>query len=128
MNGHEHHDGLLRDLSLEYREILDGSDQGVYIYLDDLHKLCNTRFATLLGYRSPDEWARVEGSFPDAFVAVESQEALIGAYQDALERSVGSTFPVVWKQQAGGSVKTTVILVPIAHGGHVMALHFVDEQ
>ena len=127
MNEHEHHDAVMHDLEREYREILETSEQGVYIYLDDVHKLCSARFARLLGYASAEDWARVQGPFPEAFVAVQSHEALISAYQDALERRVGSAFSVTWKRADGGNVDTRVILVPIAHQGHLLALHFVDE-
>ena len=127
MNEHEHHDAVMHDLEREYREILETSEQGVYVYLDDVHKLCNARFANLLGYPSAEEWAGVQRPFPEAFVAVQSHEALIGAYQDAMERRIGSTFSVTWKGAAGGTVDTGVILVPIAHQGHLLALHFVDE-
>lgn len=128
MNDHGDHDELIRDLGNEFREILDTSGQGIYLYLDDAHKLCNARFASLLGYGSPAEWAAVQRSFPDAFVAEQSQHALIGAYQDAMEEGTGSTFAATWKRRDGGTVDSSVILVPISFGGHVLALHFVDER
>jgi len=124
---HEQHDELIRDLEREYREILDTSNQGIYLFLDDAHKLCNARFASLLDYEAPDEWARVQRPFPEAFVAEQSHDALIGAYQNAMEQGTGSKFPVVWKRRSGGTVNTSVILVPISHGGHALALHFVEE-
>ena len=127
MNEHDHHDAVMDDLERDYREILETSEQGVYAYLDDVHKVCNARFAGMLGYASPEEWAGVQRPFPEAFVAVQSHEALISAYRDALERRVGSTFDATWKRQSGGTVDSTVILVPIACQGHVLALHFVDE-
>ncbi len=128
MNEHEHHDAVMHDLERDYREVLETSEQGVYVYLDDVHKLCNARFAGMLGYASPADWARVQRPFPDAFVAVQSHEALISAYQDAMERRIGSAFSATWKRQSGEGVDTQVILVPIAYQGHLLALHFVDEQ
>ena len=128
MNEHEHHDAAMHDLEREYRELLETSEQGVYLYLDDVHKLCNARFARLLGYASPEEWARVQRPFPEAFVAAQSHEPLISAYQDAIDRLVASTFPATWKRQDGGTVDSTVILVPVAYQGHLLALHFVDER
>ena len=128
MNDHDDHDDLVRELEGEYRELLDTSSQGIYLFLDDDHKLCNERFASLLDYESPAEWAGVQRSFPDAFVAEESQHTLIAAYQGAMEEGTGSTFAVTWKRRSGGTVDSSVILVPISFGGHILALHFVDER
>ena len=129
MDEHEHgHDDVIRDLGGELAEVLNESDQGVYVYLDDEHKLCNERFAGLLGYESPDEWAAVREPFPMVFVAPQSHEALISAYQNAMERKAGATVPVTWLRRDGRTVPSVVILVPISFQGHLLALHFVDER
>ena len=126
MDDHQHHDNAIQGVSREYKEIFKNSDQGIYIYLDDNHKICNQKFATLLGYESPEEWANVNESFPDAFVAEKSQETLIDTYKKAIEQSVGSQISVTWKKKSGGTIATKVILVPVSHQGHLFALHFVS--
>lgn len=128
MDKHDHHDNLMQSVAKEYGDILENSNRGVYIYLDDTHKVCNKKFATLLGYESADEWAKIDTSFPDAFVADESQEALVSAFQDAMEHMVGSTNSIVWKKKDGTTVNSEVILVPIAHDNHLFALHFVSNK
>ncbi len=95
------------------------------MYFDDELKLCNENFASLLGYGSAEEWAQVEGSFPTLFVDEQSHDTLIEAYQKAMQNMAASTIKVRWKKQSGGTVDTTVILVPISYKGHVFALHFV---
>lgn len=122
----EHHHTLMQSIAKEYQDILAHSEQGMYIYLDDSSKVCNKKFATLLGYSSEDEWAKVDDSFPDVFVAKESQETLISSFQDAMEKNVASTNKIVWKKKDGSTLRSTVILVPISHNGHVFALHFVS--
>jgi len=107
--------------------VFENSDQSVYIYLDDKHKVCNEKFASLLGYSSPAEWASVEKNFPDAFVSKESQKTLVSAYQNAMTNHVGYTNPVTWKTKSGSTIRTTTILVPIAYEGHDMALHFIAQ-
>jgi hypothetical protein len=126
MDEHEHHEDLIKAVAEEYSEILKNSEQGMYIYLDDNHKVCNDKFATLLEYGSVEEWVSVRESFPDAFVTEESQETLVTAYQKAMEQYAGSEVNVTWKKKPGGTVETTVVLVPISHNGHVFALHFVS--
>jgi PAS domain-containing protein len=128
MDEHNHHDELIQSLAKEYQDILENSEQALYIYLDDIHKICNNKFATLLGYDSEDEWARIETSFPETFVADESQETLISAFQDAMEKNIGSTNTITWKKKDGSKTDSSVILVPIIHQDHIFALHFVSNS
>ncbi len=122
------HEQLVVGLSQQLKQILETSDQAIYLYLDDVHKACNKRCAELLGYDSPEAWAAVDEPFPMAFVAAKSRQPLITAYQNAMERSVGSALDVTWQRKAGGTVATKVILVPIAFEGHLFALHFISPS
>ena len=129
MSNHQHdHGDLMQSVASEYEEVLANSQQGVYIYLDDTHKVCNEKLATLLGYASAEEWANITTSFPEAFVAESSQETLVTAYQDAMEEKVGSTNKIVWKKKDGSTLSTDVLLVPLVYEGHLMALHFVSGR
>jgi len=47
----------------------------------DTHKICNHKFASLLGYTSPEELLAVEKPFTEAFVEDESQEILVSTYR-----------------------------------------------
>lgn len=125
MDEHSHHDELIQSLTKEYQDLLANSEQGIYIYLDDLHKVCNAKFATLLGYDSEDEWAKIKQPFPEVFVDDRSQETLISSFIDAIEKNIGSTNKIDWKTKDGNTISSTVILVPISHNGHLFALHFV---
>lgn len=107
--------------------LFNESGQAMYLYLDDHNKACNGRFAKLLGYSSPETWAAVHTSFPQAFVAPESQESLVDTYQAAINDGVAARIPVTWKRKDGKTVDTNVILVPIDVEGHRVALHFIDE-
>ena len=124
VHGHSH-DDLFGDLVLELQPLLESSEQGIYIYFDDALKVCNEKFASLLGYGSAEEWAQIKGSFPALFVDANSQDTLISAYQKAMQSMTASTIKVRWKKKSGGTADTMVILVPIAYKGHLFALHFV---
>jgi hypothetical protein len=117
---------LISGIAKQMKTILDSSQQAVYIYLDDIHKVCNGKFASLLGYHSPEEWADVTQSFPEAFVDRSSQEMLVSAYQQAMDKLIPANIKVTWKKKSGGNVATSVILVPIAYEGHLFALHFIS--
>lgn len=126
MNKHEHHAELLEGFSKEQKQIFDSSSQGIYAFLDDGCIVCNKKFATLLGYSSADEWAKVPETFTKAFVDAKSQQTLVTAYQNAMEKMEGATIKVAWKKKSGGTVDTTVILVPIAYQDHLFAFHFIS--
>jgi len=121
-----HHEELIAGLLDQIRIIFESSEQPMYLYLDDTHKACNQKFASLLGYKTPEEWARVKEF--TALVAEESAETLVTAYRSAMERKIGSTIGVMWKRKSGGTVDTSVILVPVAYSEHLFALHFVSPR
>jgi len=124
-NEEQHHEELIKGISKQMESILDSSEQAIYIYLDDIHKVCNEKFASLMGYGSPEEWAKVEDSFPE-FVDQGSQQPLVTAYRQAMEKLIPANIKVTWKKKSGGTVGTSVVMVPIAYDGHLFALHFIS--
>ncbi len=120
------HEILLDELRQEYKAILDGSKQAIYVYLDNEHKICNERFAAMIGYKSPKEYAET----PDPLVDVDenSVNTLATTYQKAMEQKIGSSIEVTFKRHGGGSVKTNVILVPISYKSELMALHYITAK
>lgn len=126
MDEHMHHEEFIRGLREQLALILESSEQAIYVYLDDKHKFCNRKFAQLLGYASADEWEKLEGPFPETMVDQVSRHGLVAAYQMAMEKMVGSTSTITWKKKTGETVKSTMILVPIAYQGHLFALHFIS--
>ena len=128
MNHHDNHTDLIQSFYEEQKDVFASSSQGMYAFLDDDSRVCNNKFAKMLGFASPEEWANVnvDGSFPDAFVAEKSQQELVDAYQNAMENGTGATLEVTWKKKSGGTVDTTVILVPVMYQGHALALHFIS--
>lgn len=121
------HEKTIQAAHAQLKELFDASDQALYIYLDDVNKVCNSNFSSMLGYDSPEAWADVKESFPTAFVAEGSQNALVGAYQDAMQKAIASHVEIEWKRKDSGTVKTSVILVPIEVQSQRMALHFIEE-
>lgn len=127
MPGDTHQD-IISKVRDQLADLFDESKQSIYIYLDDTNKVCNKRFAKLLGYNSPEEWAAVKENFPEAFVSPKDRRTLVSTYQKAMNDLVGSTVSVIWRKKSGGEVPTTTILVPIVYGGHRMALHFISTK
>ena len=126
---HEHHDhkGLISGITDQMKDLLAYSDHGMYIYLDDAHKVCNKKFSSMLGYKSPQDWAKVDESFPVAFVAEKSHTPLITAYKNAMEKGKGSSVKVTWKKKPGAKVNSNVILDPIMYNGHALGLQLASK-
>jgi PAS domain-containing protein len=123
---HEH-ETTIEEVRKQFGVILKESKQPIYVYLDDTHKLCNERFASMLGYESAEEWSSVTKPFTDVFVREKSRHPLVSAFQEAMEFKSASIIHVAWKKKAGGSINTQAILVPISVKGELLALHYITE-
>ncbi len=122
-----HHEELVKGLHDQLKQIFDSSEQAIYLYLDDSHKVCNEKFAEMQGYNSPEEWAKVENPL-EVGVDKTSQDAVVSAYRDAMEKLVGSKIDVKLKKKAGGTLDASIIMVPVAYQEHLFALHFISEK
>ena len=126
MDEQQHHEALVKGITEQMKPVLEKSEQAIYIYLDDNHKVCNKKFADLLGYKSPKEWADVEAPLSD--VVEEDQQSVINAYMNASEKMVASAIEVRAKNvKTGKIVKTRMIIAPVGHAGHVFTAHFFSK-
>ena len=123
----EHHQELVNGFHDQLKQIFDSSEQAIYLYLDDNHKVCNRKFASLLGYNSPEEFSKVENLL-ETNVDKKSQKTLVAAYRNAMEKMIGSNIEVKIRKNSGSTIDTTIIMVPVAYQGHLFALHFVSEK
>jgi hypothetical protein len=122
----EHHEELVRGLYDQMKPVLDGSEQPIFIYLDDNHKACNNKLASMLGFKSPKEWAEKQG-FLEAYVEEKSRETLSSAYWNAMKKMAASTIQLTWMKKDGATIKSTMILVPMLFQGHLFSVHFVTN-
>ena len=127
MSEQKHHEELVEGFYNQLKVIFDSSKQAVYLYLDDNHKVCNKKFAEMEGFSSPEEWAKVENPL-EVGVDKTSQEAMVSAYYDAMEKLIGSKIDVKLKKKDGETFNASVIMVPVAYQGHMFALHFISEK
>lgn len=126
MDEHQHHEQLVKGITEQMKPVLEKSEQAIYIYLDDNHKVCNKKFADMLGYKSPKEWADAEAPLSD--VVEEDQQSVINAYMNASEKLVASAIEVRMKNvKTGKIVRTRMIMAPVGHAGHVFTAHFFSK-
>jgi len=126
MDEQQHHEELVKGITEQMKPVLQNSGQAIYIYLDDTHKVCNKKFADLLGYKSAKEWADAEAPLSD--VVEEDQQSVITAYMNASEKMLASSVDVKVKHTKTGKViKTRMIIAPVGHAGHVFTAHFFSK-
>jgi PAS domain-containing protein len=58
------HEQLVKGVTEQFKDVLEQSPQAIYLYLDDVHKVCNRGFSDMLGYASPQQWAETEAPWP----------------------------------------------------------------
>lgn len=122
----EHHQHLVKELAEQLEPVLSKSPQAIYIYLDDAHKICNQKFADLLGYSSVQQW--VDNEYPIDDLSEEDQEKGINAYMDASKKFKAGSIQGTWVKKDGTKIKTDVILAPLSYKGEVFVIHFISEE
>jgi hypothetical protein len=88
--------------------------------------MINNKFASMLGFKSPDEWAQKQG-FLEVYVTEKSRETLSTAYWNAMQKMVASTIPMIWMKKDGVALDSMMILVPMFFEGHMFSVHFVTS-
>lgn len=122
----KHHEHLLKEVADQLKPVFSNSPQGIYLYLDDTHKICNQKFADMIGYDSIAEWVKNETPLGD--VSEEDQPRVIQAYQEASEHFKASTTEASIVRKDGKRIKTKIIMVPISYNDEVFVLHFLSEE
>jgi PAS domain S-box-containing protein len=120
------HNGVLQALTDEFRPVLEASLDGVYLWIDDQHKVCNPRLAAMFGY-TVAEWA-AQTNFLDSFVDEPDQEAYGWNYQ---HRVAALAYPVTFRFRARRKDGTTFAaetdMIPVTFHQHAVAYHFVRQ-
>ena len=120
------HVRILRELSAQFQPLFDRSPEGIYLYIDEVHKICNERLARMFGL-SVAEWEAMEG-FVNVHVDEADQERVISNYQEHIQRTftpVRFRFTGIRKDRSSFQAETDMI--PLPWGGEMLAFHFVRE-
>jgi PAS domain S-box-containing protein len=120
------HEHVLSGLLEQLMPVFALSPDGVYLYLDDTHKVCNKRMADMFGM-TIEEWRKVP-NFLEGFVAPQDRELVASNYRDhvtALSRPVTFRFHALRKD--GGTFLAETDMIPVSWNGHPLAYHFVRE-
>lgn len=121
-----HHEHLIKELAEQLEPIFSNSPQAIYLYLDDTHKICNQKFADLLGYESIEEWVAYETPVED--VDEEDRDKVIEAYGRASENFTASAFDATVTKKSGEKINVSFIMTPITYKGEVFVIHYISEE
>jgi PAS domain S-box-containing protein len=120
------HTDLIRDLTEQFRPVLENSPDGVYLWLDETYKVCNEKLARMFGY-TVEEWSRTE-PFLDNFVAPQDRETYAWNYHNHV---ASLTHPVTFRfhgrRKDGSTFAAETDMIPVSWQGHAVAYHFVRE-
>jgi PAS domain S-box-containing protein len=120
------HQQIIRELSEQFQPIFEHSPHGVYLYLDDIHKVCNEQMARMFGLTAR-EWAEMPMFLP-VFVAEKDQETFARNYQHNI---LGLSHPVTFRFQGrrkdGSTFLAETDMIPLCWRGYPIAYHFVRE-
>ena len=117
-------EAVIQDLAEQFRPVMEQSPDGVYLWLDEAHKVCNERLANLFGF-TVEEWCTTQ-PFLDNFVAEEDRRMFSWNYHN---RVAALAFPVTFRfrglRKDGSTFAAETDMIPIAYRGHAAAYHFV---
>ena len=119
------HEVATKELAEHLRPIFESSPDGVYVWLDEEHWICNQRFADLLGYDSPDELNDTP-SLLQRWVHEDDQDHVSWSYWNRVQTmSFPTTIRFRGRRKDGSEALFETDMIPITYGGHTFAYHFV---
>ena len=122
----EEHEQILREMEEQFGPLFDRSPVGVYLYVTDVHKICNERMAQMHGM-TVEEW-RSTPTFLNDFIAEEDREMYAKNYQHHV---AGLRHPITFRfrglRKDGSTFAAETYMIPLCWRGQAVAYHFVRE-
>jgi PAS domain S-box-containing protein len=119
------HEVATRELAEHLRPVFESSPDGVYVWLDEQHWVCNERFARIFGYDSPEELNDTPYLL-QRIVHEEDQEQFSWSFWNRVRPLA---FPTTLRfrgvRKDGSEVQAETDMIPLTYGGHTFAYHFV---
>jgi PAS domain S-box-containing protein len=119
------HDVATKELAEHLAPVFEASPDGVYIWLDEEHWICNRRFAQLFGYDGPDELNDTPRLL-QRIVHEDDQQLFSWHYWNRVQPlAFPATIRFTGVRKDGSTCRAETDMVPLAFGGHTFAYHFV---
>ena len=121
------HDEATRQLASHLEPIFGASPDGVYVWLDEQHWVCNENFARIFGYGSADELTDT-AYLLQRLVHEDDQANFSWNYWNRVR---ALAFPASFRfrgvRKDGTEFQAETDMIPLAFGGHTFAYHFVRQ-
>ena len=123
----EEHEQILREMEEHFGPLFESSPVGVYLYVNDVHKICNERMAQMHGM-TVEEW-RNRPTFLNDFIAQEDRGLYARNYQQHVAGLMRHpvTFRFRGLRKDGSTFTAETDMIPLCWRGHAVAYHFVRE-
>jgi len=122
---HEH-EKILKELGEQFKPLFDQCPEGVYLYIDEVHKICSERFAKMFGL-AVKEWEAMEG-FVNKHAPEKDQQVWIGNYHEHIHQSLTPVrFRIEAIRKDRSTFRVEIDMIPFPWRGEMLALHFVRE-
>ncbi|HEX5937696.1 MAG TPA: PAS domain-containing protein [Actinomycetota bacterium] len=119
------HEVATKELAEHLRPLFDASPDGMYVWLDEEHWICNRRLAELFGFDSPDELNDTP-NFLQRMVHEDDQQHFSWNYRSRVQaQAFPATFRFRGKRRDGSDIQLETDMIPLTFGGHTFAYHFV---
>src|ERR1051325_1988329 len=120
------HEEWLAAIAEQLAPVFDNSKEGVYVYLDDRHKICNERLAKMWGYRTAAEWAATP-DFLETFVASQPDRVQVSTtYHQHVHRELTAyKLRYTVRRKDGHTIKVESSTVPFSYDGQLFAYAFI---
>ena len=122
---HEH-EKILHELSEQFQPLFQNSPDGIYLYIDEVHKICSERLAKMFGL-TVKEWEAMEG-FVNKHTDEAGQETIVRNYHEHVHQKLT---PVRIRYKAvrkdGSTFQAESDIIPLPWRGEMLAFQFVRE-
>jgi PAS domain S-box-containing protein len=121
------HEVATKELAEHLQPLFDASPDGMYVWLDEEHWICNQRLAQLFGYDSSDGLNDTPG-FLHRMVHEDDQQHFSWNYWNRVQALASpATFRFRAVRKDGSAFQAETDMIPFTYGGHTFAYHFVRE-
>lgn len=122
---HEHVQ-ILKELAEQFKPLFQKSPEGIYLYIDEVHKICNERLASMFGL-TVKEWESMEG-FVNRHTDGKDVDVYVNNYHRHIHQTLTPTrFRFIAVRKDGSKFKAETDMIPFPWRGEMLAFHFVRE-
>jgi PAS domain-containing protein len=122
---HEHVT-ILKEIAEQFQPLFQHCPEGIYLYIDEVHKICSERFAQMFGL-TVKEWEAMEG-FVNKHADEKDVELIVNNYHKHIHQTLTPVrFRFTAVRKDGSKFKAEIDMIPFPWRGEMLAFHFVRE-